>query len=123
MHIYLGELIGSNGTFVQALSHTISGSSMSTPIFASVITLINDMRLAAGKTQLGFLNPAIYAHNGTGLTDITIGKSVGCGIDGQQGFPTAVGWDAVTGFGSPYFPTLSIYLFGLGNINCSYNVT
>jgi tripeptidyl-peptidase-1 len=35
----------------------VSGTSCSTPIFASVIALINDRLIAAGKSTLGFLNP------------------------------------------------------------------
>ncbi|KAL0060652.1 hypothetical protein AAF712_012529 [Marasmius tenuissimus] len=35
----------------------VQGTSCSTPIFASVIALINDRLIAAGKPALGFLNP------------------------------------------------------------------
>ena len=38
------------------------GTSASTPLFASIITLINEKRLAANKTVVGFLNPALYAN-------------------------------------------------------------
>ena len=37
-----------------------SGTSGSTPIVASMITLINENRLAAGKGPVGFLNPTLY---------------------------------------------------------------
>eukprot|EP01010_Urceolus_cornutus_P005525 NODE_971_length_1198_cov_299.946910_g736_i0.p1 GENE.NODE_971_length_1198_cov_299.946910_g736_i0~~NODE_971_length_1198_cov_299.946910_g736_i0.p1 ORF type:complete len:214 (-),score=24.80 NODE_971_length_1198_cov_299.946910_g736_i0:74-715(-) len=39
---------------------TLSGTSASTPTFAGLISVINDMRVAAGKPTLGFLNPVIY---------------------------------------------------------------
>lgn len=39
-----------------------SGTSASAPLFASIITLINEERLAANKTTVGFLNPALYAN-------------------------------------------------------------
>lgn len=42
------------------------------PIFASVVALINDDLLAAGKPVLGFLNPWIYAHP-EAFNDITTG--------------------------------------------------
>lgn len=39
-----------------------SGTSASTPLFASIITLINEKRLAANKSVVGFLNPVLYAN-------------------------------------------------------------
>lgn len=38
----------------------IDGTSASTPIFAGVVTLLNDARTAAGLPPLGFLNPLFY---------------------------------------------------------------
>ena len=38
---------------------TIGGTSMSTPIWASVLTLINEERIAAGKKTLGFVQPIL----------------------------------------------------------------
>ncbi len=35
----------------------VGGTSCSSPIFASVISLINDRLISAGKKPLGFLNP------------------------------------------------------------------
>ena len=35
----------------------VAGTSCSSPIFASVISLLNDRLIAAGKSPLGFLNP------------------------------------------------------------------
>ena len=52
-----------------------AGTSASTPYFASLISLINDARLQAGKKQLGFLNPWIYKNRHTAFTDITIGSN------------------------------------------------
>jgi len=39
-----------------------SGTSASAPIFASIVTLLNEERLAQGKGPIGFLNPVIYAY-------------------------------------------------------------
>jgi tripeptidyl-peptidase-1 len=44
------------------------------------------------------MNPWLYSVGFQGFNDITSGSSKGCGGDG---FPAAVGWDAVTGFGTP----------------------
>jgi tripeptidyl-peptidase I len=51
----------------------VAGTSCSSPIFASVIALINDRLVAAGKSPLGFLNPWLYA-NPSALKDITSGE-------------------------------------------------
>lgn len=77
---------------------TIGGTSASSPAFAAVIALVNDALIAAGKPTLGFLNPWIYSGAFAALTDITSGSSIGCDT---AGFPAEVGWDAVTGFGTP----------------------
>ena len=92
--------IALNGSFIP-----ISGTSAATPLFASIIALLNDARLSEKKPVLGFLNPLIYrklARNGV-FNDIVNGSAVGCGVDG---FPAAQGWDAVTGFGTPNFKKL-----------------
>lgn len=83
-----------------------SGTSASAPIFASVIALLNDARIAANKSRLGFLNPLLYQHLGPTpgtFNDITTGSNSGCGTDG---FKAVKGWDAVSGFGSPNFTAL-----------------
>jgi subtilase family serine protease len=73
-------------------------NSASAPTIASVIALVNDMLLAAGKPVLGFLNPWLYSGGSASFTDITSGSASGCGT---TGFPAQAGWDAVTGFGTP----------------------
>jgi len=82
---------------------TIGGTSASSPTFAGIIALVNDALLAKGKSTLGFLNPWIYSQAYQALTDVTIGSSFGCDT---EGFPAQVGWDAVTGFGTPNFGKL-----------------
>ncbi|KAH9003215.1 subtilisin-like protein [Lactarius hatsudake] len=76
------------------------GTSCAAPIVAGVISLLNDYRISQGKRPLGFLNPWLYGIARAGLTDITSGSNPGCNTDG---FPAVVGWDPVTGLGSPDF--------------------
>lgn len=64
------------------------GTSASTPIFASLITRINEERIASGKGPVGFLNPTLYA-NTQMFHDIQEGHSAGCGTDGFSAVP---GW-------------------------------
>ena len=76
----------------------LDGTSAATPTAASVISLLNDALIAAGKSPLGFLNPWIYSKGFRGFTDVLSGSSAGCNT---TGFAAAKGWDAVTGFGTP----------------------
>lgn len=53
----------------------VEGTSCSSPIFASVVALLNDRLIAAGRPTLGFLNPFLYSSTGqAALNDITSGE-------------------------------------------------
>ncbi|KAI9066581.1 family S53 protease-like protein [Trametes sanguinea] len=82
---------------------SVSGTSASTPVFASTIALLNDRLIAAGKPAMGFLNPFLYSTGKSALNDVTSGSNPGCGTNG---FPAAAGWDPVTGLGTPDFNKL-----------------
>jgi tripeptidyl-peptidase-1 len=81
----------------------VDGTSAASPAAAGVLALVNDALIAAGKAPLGFLNPWLYKNGSAAFTDILSGSSAGCG---GSGFPAGKGWDAVTGFGTPYFPKI-----------------
>ncbi|ETW78237.1 serine protease S53 [Heterobasidion irregulare TC 32-1] len=83
-------------------SGNVAGTSCASPIFASIVALINDQLIAAGENPLGFLNPLIYK-SPDAFNDITSGNNPGCS---SNGFPATTGWDPVTGFGSPDFVAL-----------------
>lgn len=76
-------------TFVQGFSSMSGGTSASTPIFASLINRLNELRLNSGKSPIGFLNPALYA-NSSIFSDITNGTNPGCGTDGFSAVPGCV---------------------------------
>jgi tripeptidyl-peptidase-1 len=44
---------------------TVGGTSASTPIWAGIINLINEARLAAGKSTVGFINPTLVSDAST----------------------------------------------------------
>ncbi len=48
--------------FNKRLPTLIGGTSASAPVFASILTRINEERLAAGKSTVGFVNPVLYQH-------------------------------------------------------------
>jgi tripeptidyl-peptidase I len=87
------------------------GTSAGTPVVAVVVAKLNELRLAAGKPPMGFINPFFYANAGPGggFNDVTAG--VNCGLPGGcpdgGGFPATPGWDAATGLGTPNFSKLA----------------
>ncbi|KAJ7836268.1 family S53 protease [Mycena olivaceomarginata] len=83
---------------------TVDGTSCSAPSFASIISLLNDQLVAAGKPVLGFLNPFLYSATGrAAFNDITSGTNPGCSTNG---FSARAGWDPITGLGTPNFALL-----------------
>lgn len=82
----------------------VMGTSASTPTVAGIISLLNDARFLKQKPALGFLNPFLY-QNAAAMYDVTSGNNEGC-LDYDTGFYAAVGWDPVTGSGTPNFPDL-----------------
>ncbi|KAJ6568768.1 family S53 protease-like protein [Mycena capillaripes] len=81
---------------------TVNGTSAAAPIFAAIIGQLNSELISAGKSQLGYLNPWLYANPGA-FNDITSGSNPGCETDG---FPAIKGWDPVTGLGTPKYDAL-----------------
>ena len=74
------------------------GTSFATPMWAGYIALVNQQLASNGDPTTGFINPAIYAQNitssyATDFHDITSGTS--------GSFSAEVGYDLVTGWGSP----------------------
>ncbi|KAH9060318.1 peptidase S8/S53 domain-containing protein [Lactarius deliciosus] len=80
-----------------------SGTSAATPVVAGIISLLNDWLTLRGQPPLGFLNPWLYGGGLAALNDITEGSNPGCRTDG---FTAIVGWDPVTGLGTPNFRRL-----------------
>lgn len=87
----------------------IGGTSAAAPVFAAILTRINEKRLAAGKPTVGFVNPVLYANPGV-LHDITTGSNPGCNTNG---FAVSSGWDPVTGLGTPNYPAMLSLFMGL----------
>ena len=72
-------------------STPIGGTSAAAPSFSGMIALLNDARLLAGKTSLGFLNPFLYA-NEAAFFDVTRGDN--------GGFAAVAGYDPASGLGT-----------------------
>ncbi|KAF7118908.1 hypothetical protein CNMCM5793_008544 [Aspergillus hiratsukae] len=98
--------VSANGAYFPAFNggdlYHFFGASLASPLFASVLNLINEERFAIGKGPVGFVNPVLYAHPEV-LNDITNGTNVGCGT---EGFHAVKGWDPATGLGTPNYPKM-----------------
>jgi len=87
---------------------SIGGTSASAPVFAGIVSLLNDLRLKQGSSPLGFLNHLLY-QNPDAMQDVLYGSNGvpiadGCNSDG---FPATEGWDGVTGLGEPNYEKLA----------------
>jgi kumamolisin len=81
---------------VDGQTFPIGGTSAVAPLWAGLIAVAN----AQLGTQVGFINPAIYAASAaSAFNDITVGNN-GDGASFPL-FPAGPGWDPCTGLGSP----------------------
>jgi kumamolisin len=76
----------------------VGGTSASTPLWASLITLANQRAASNGKPTMGFINPTLYKMGGdsslkAAFHDVTVG--------GNLYYPATSNWDYATGWGSP----------------------
>ena len=101
----------------------VGGTSLSAPLFAAVVAMLNQVSINAGGSTLGYLNPLLYymAANVSGtfkditsgdnkLTEACAASSSHSGCSGCQGFTATTGWDAVTGLGSPVYSRMAAYI-------------
>lgn len=102
----------------EGITIPIGGTSASTPLWAAVITLLNDYEASKGRPPLGFINPWLYSLQNGALRDITTGGNnagachllTGCTLSETPGYDVVEGWDPVTGLGSPVFSALTAAL-------------
>ncbi len=87
-----------------AYLETYAGTSFAAPRWAGFMALVNQQAVDAGNSTVGFVNPAIYtigegSSYSSDFHDITSGNNDCC----NQGvsFNSVVGYDLVTGWGSP----------------------
>jgi subtilase family serine protease len=73
------------------------GTSLASPLWAGMIADVNQYVLSQNKLPLGFINPLLYEMQ-TGML-YTAYHDIKIGTNGK--YPAGLGWDAVTGLGSP----------------------
>ena len=71
--------------YAEGQPNFLGGTSASAPIFASMITLINERRLDAGKKRVGFLNPTLYK-NPDAFTDVSLDMKEKIHTDGKTDY-------------------------------------
>ncbi|MDD2861966.1 MAG: S53 family peptidase [Acidiphilium sp.] len=77
---------------VDGQTFAVGGTSAVAPLWAGFFALVN----AARGSRLGFVNPALYAHEAA-FRDITQGNNIPAGS--TLGYSAGPGWDACTGLG------------------------
>lgn len=103
----------------------IGGTSSSGPIFAGMISLLNDARLREGRSPLGFLNPLLYRmakERPQAFNDVTVGTNKDGDLEAPgspypsfcpHGFAARPGYDPATGLGTPNFGEFLDYVMSL----------
>ena len=92
--------------YLQGAESHQDGTSCSTPTFAGVVSLLNDVRLNNNQPTLGFMNPLLYNKlMGKGFIDVTKGDNRGFSPT-CDGFQATTGWDPASGWGQPNFGLL-----------------
>ena len=91
----------------------MDGTSASAPVFAGMITLINEALLEQGKPVLGFLNPMLYKMSSKEpktFIDVTQGDNK-CSAAAccKYGYSATAGWDPASGLGVPQFDAIKAY--------------
>jgi subtilase family serine protease len=84
--------------------YVIGGTSSSSPQWAGLIAMADQLAHNANKADVGYINPALYqiadssAQYAADFHDVTVGCNQTTSI---PGYCASQGWDAVTGLGSP----------------------
>eukprot|EP01133_Synstelium_polycarpum_P012797 gene12797-15017_t len=79
---------------------TVDGTSASAPIFGGMVTILNDVRMNAGKSPVGFMNPLLYkiaADHPEAFYDVIVGNNR-CGEFGPTPTCCPFGWSSVPGY-------------------------
>lgn len=97
---------------------TVGGTSCAAPLWAALTALINQQAASAGRTNVGFLNPAIYTLGKSAIFtanfhDITTGNNVSS--NSPNLFYATNGYDLCTGWGTPAGQALINALSGVTN--------
>jgi len=93
-----------------------AGTSASAPLFAGMVTLVNDHLTSIGKSRVGFLSPLLYTmatERPSVFKDITIGDNK-CNklYCSKWGYSAVAGWDPASGLGGVDYRAFKGYVAG-----------
>jgi len=107
--------IKSGGVFIAT-----GGTSAAAPVVASIIALLNDIRIGKNQPVLGYINPWLFGLQRFGgrialsaFHDITVGSNPGS--QSTKGFPASAGWDGCSGMGSLNYSALAAIISNEAN--------
>jgi kumamolisin len=84
-------------------ANTYGGTSFAAPMWAAFVALVNQQRVASGKSRIGNFNATVYPENESGgaltSTYSTDFHDITSGSNGT--YSSVAGYDLVTGWGSP----------------------
>jgi subtilase family serine protease len=79
--------------------YVVGGTSASSPQWAGLIAIANQMSASTGGKTMGYINPALYQLPSSDFFDVRIGNNQ---TDPTiPGYKAAPGWDPATGLGTP----------------------
>lgn len=84
----------------------VGGTSMAVPHWAGLLALVAEAREKQNKGRIGYINPYLYGANSSDMEKIFVDITDG----GNGTYNAGLGWDAVTGLGSPNASELMDYL-------------
>ena len=89
--------------YVQGGGLEVGGTSLAAPLWSGMAAVTNRYLGANGQALMGFAAPRIYQLAANATTDARDFHDV---TSGSNGYPAGVGWDQVTGWGSPNLANL-----------------
>ena len=101
---------------------SVDGTSCSTPVFAAIVSLLNDHQLSNNKSPLGFVNPLLYKmklNHPEAFGEVLSGNNhcteyLCCSKDFGFSTPTKeTNWNPVYGLGQPVVSEMKKYLDSL----------
>jgi len=97
---------------------TVGGTSCAAPLWAGLAALMNQQALAAGRSTVGFINPALYAlgasaNHGAAFHDIITGNNTSA--TSPNNYYAVTGYDLCSGWGTPAGQSLINALAGVAD--------
>ena len=96
----------------------VEGTSVSTPVVAGMVSLVNAARFRLGRPPVGWINPVLYTYSKLFVNDVVEGRNNCTASETccKQGFEAAPGWDPASGLGSLDLKRFKAFMMSTNNI-------